>query len=263
VSVAAENGESAGRKAEPVYVFGTDLGGRHEQDSALVAVRLHGAEAGKGSGATGNAYAIPYRNTRLELLPLDVIGNYTESFLRHAASQADTRFQVARFACETGAYGDSEMARLFKGAPRNCRLPGLWARSLDPRLPVRLLVFDPGAHLKDERWQAALQRYLNLNVPLWNAPSVELVSSGTARGVVAADAAARKLGLKHRVIAANEAYYGRNAQFAVEYLAIWYATHLLAIIDFEQTADPQQIRVMGAATRGGLAVDQIDTGTIA
>ncbi len=243
---------------EDVFVFGTDLGGRHESESARFAVALHQAEPGKGSGASGHAYAVPCRNTRGEMLGPEVIGNYLDSLFSHAAAHPGLRFRVARFGCEKDGHSDAVMARLFARAPENCVLPGLWQRLLHTDLPARLLVFDPGAHLRDAAWQERLQRYLSLNAPLWDAPSVELVSVGTARAIVANDVASRKLGLRHRVFGPNEAFYGRDAMLAAEAKAIWYATHMLTVFDFDQTAQPQQIRVMGAATRGGLAVDQVD-----
>jgi hypothetical protein len=154
------------------------------------------------------------------------------------------------------------MARLFAGAPPNCQLPGVWLRLNDPRQPVRLLLFDPGAHLKTPAAQEQLGRYLALNAPLWNAPAVELVSVGPARAIVANDAAARRLGLRHRVIGASEQAFGRDAPLVAEVRAVWYATHFLSIYDFDQTALPQQVRITGFATRGGLAIDQLDANTL-
>lgn len=245
-------------KPEPVYVFGTDVAGRHDTETAALAVRLHGAEPGKGSGATGNAYAIPYRNSAGYLLSTEVIKNYLASLYAAATEAPETTYHVARFACEPGAHDDATMVRLFGQAPNNCILPGLWTRLRNPRVAARLLTFDPGAHLLKPVWLAHFQRYLAINVPLWNVPGIELVSVGGARAVVANEAAAKKLGLRHRVIGAAEAYYGRNAQLAAELRAIWYSTHLLSIFDFDVTAQPQQIRLISAATRGGLMVDQID-----
>lgn len=243
---------------EPVFVFGSDLAGKHDFDTAAQATRLFGAEAGTPSGPTGNAYAIPCRNSERALLPIDVISNYIEPFLRHAEAQPDAQFRVARFGCGADGHSDEAMARLFARAPKNVRLPGLWLRALSADLPARLLLLDPGAHLREAAWQERLERYLSLNEPLWNVPSVELVSVGTARAIVANDIAAKELGLRHRVFGPNEAFFGANAQSAAEFKAIWYATHVLSISDFEQTAQPQLIRVISAATRGGLEVDQID-----
>lgn len=245
--------------SEPVFVFGTDLAGKHKNESAATAVEFHAARAAKGSGASGNAYAIPYRSTTDELLPAAVMSNYLGPLFDLARSEPHKLFQIARFGCEAGAHGDADMARLFAHAPANCLLPGLWLRALNDQQPARVLLFDPGAHLKDPAWQKQLRQYLALNVPLWNVPAVEIVSVGSARAVVANDIAVKNLKLKHRVFGPNEAYFGRNASVAAEMRAIWYATHLVSIIDFEQTAQPQQIRIMAAATRNGLTIDQIDS----
>ena len=113
--------------------------------------------------------------------------------------------------------------------------------------------------MKDEAWQDRLSQYLSLNAPLWDAPSIEMVSVGTAREVVANDVCAKRLELKHRIFGPNEDYYGSNAEMAAENKAIWYTTHVLCIFDFELTGQPKQIRIMSAAARNGLMVDQIDT----
>jgi len=242
-----------------------------------MAVRFHGAVVGKWSEITGNAYAIPYRNDQRALLPLDVIKNYVDSLIHYAADHPDARFHIARFGCEsdahtdarvrvqieqfsseTNAHSDEAMARLFKKAPLNCQLPGVWSSVLDEKQPARLLVFDPGAYLRDPEWQSRIETYLALNAPLWDVPSVEMVSVGNARAIVATDITAKALKLKHRVFGPDEVYYGRNAALAAEYKAIWYATHMLSISDFDQTGEPQQIRVMSSAAHAGLAVDHID-----
>lgn len=136
--------------SDPIYVFGSDLAGNHDHETAAFAACIYGAEQGTGSGLTGNAYAIPYRSSERNLLPVDVVKNYVDSFFTYAQENAETRFQIAHFGCESGANDDEAMARLFAAAPKNCQLPGLWVRVLDPNRPARLLVFDPGAHMKDE-----------------------------------------------------------------------------------------------------------------
>lgn len=246
---------------EPVFVFGTDLGGQHQGDTAVVAARLYGAEAGKASGASGHAYAIPYRNSAGELLGAAVIKNYVESLFAHAQAHPHTLFHVARFACDNGGHDDQTMARVFARAPANVLLPGLWTTHLNREQPARLLVFDPGAHLAQASWQKKLREYIDLNVPLWNVKAVEMVTAGAARTVVANDAAARALGLRHRVFGPNEAAFGRDAALLCENKAIWYSTRLLSILDFEQTAQPQQVRMLGAAARNGLAIDQLNADT--
>lgn len=87
---------------------------------------------------------------------------------------------------------------------------------------------------------------------------MEVVSFGAARSVVANDALARNLGLKHRIIGANDSYFGRDAALAAEAKAVWYGTHFLSLCDFDQTAMPGQIRLTGTAVAGGLCFAQLD-----
>ena len=44
-----------------VFVFGSNLAGRHGRGAARAAVREHGAIYGQGEGLQGNSYAIPTR----------------------------------------------------------------------------------------------------------------------------------------------------------------------------------------------------------
>lgn len=244
--------------AEPIHVFGTDLAGRHDLPGAAFAVRAHGAVVGVPNGPVGNAYAIPFRDADCQLLPLKLIGAYVKELLKHAASRRHETFQIMRFACGSNAYDDAQLAVLFATAPNNCLLPGVWQRCLDRKLPARLLLFDPTTRLKEPAWRERVQRYLDLNLPLWNVRSVELVSFGAARSVVANDMLARSLGLKHRIMGANDGYYGRDSVLAAEAKAVWYATHFLSLCDFDQTAQPSQIRITGTAVSGGLHIDQLD-----
>jgi hypothetical protein len=243
---------------EPIHVFGTDQAGRHDLPGASLAVRVHGAQLGRACGRSGNAYALPFRDADCQLLPLKLIGVYVRELLRYVASRANDTFEIMRFACGEDAYEDAQLAVMFASAPRNCLLPGVWQRCLNRKLPARLLLFDPTARLKEAAWRERARRYLDLNQPLWDVPSVELVSFGAARSVVANDGLARALGLKHRILGANDGYYGRDSVLAAEARAVWYSTHFLSLCDFDQTAQPGQIRLTGTAVSGGLKLDQIN-----
>lgn len=48
--------------AKTVYVFGSDLAGRHIRGTALIALREHGAVYGEAVGLQGRSYAIPVRD---------------------------------------------------------------------------------------------------------------------------------------------------------------------------------------------------------
>ncbi|MBK6659033.1 MAG: hypothetical protein IPG43_13150 [Proteobacteria bacterium] len=243
---------------EPTYVFGADMSGDFSQGSAAVAARLFGADTDVGVGISGNAYAIPYRNSDGEMLSFGALGPHIASFLSHARAHPQESFMVARFGCEPGASDDATMVRHFSHVPPNCQLPGVWMRHIDPKMGVRLMVFDPFARFKDPYWQDKLKRYLSLNAATCNGARVELVSVGAARAIVANDMAAKSLGLKHRVFGANEGLFGADAASAAEMKAMWYSTHFLSLCDFRQTVQPQQFRVTAEAIRAGLTVDQLE-----
>lgn len=248
---------SASGLTEPVFVFGSNLAGHHDSGNAAVAARFHQAAAGVGRGPTGNAYAIAYRGINGALLSTEAIAKHVQGFRQYAAEHREKRYHIARFGCEKGALQDLEMATLFSGCSRNCVLPGVWQRLISPEHPVRVLIFDPDGQLLNAAWQDLLSRYFESNRPVWEARSVEVVSVGGAHNVVAIDKAARRIGVQHRVIAPNAAYYGEQAAVAAEMNAVWYATHFLSIIDTDQTAQPTHVRLLSFALRDGVACEDL------
>lgn len=113
-----------------VFVFGSDLAGRHREGDALMALRRHGAVYGRGVGLQGRSYAIPVRDEQDRLLPVAMIARYVQAFLRFAAIHPAMIFHVSRVGCGRAAHRDEEIAPLFAGAGPNCRLPKGWARYL-------------------------------------------------------------------------------------------------------------------------------------
>lgn len=113
-----------------IFVFGSNLAGRHDKGAALFARQHHGAQIGVGCGPTGNAYAIPTKDTRLYTLPLVSIAGYVAAFLQYAWHNPDLDFEVTRIGCGLAGYIDAQIAPLFAGAPSNCHLPPEWASIL-------------------------------------------------------------------------------------------------------------------------------------
>lgn len=70
--------------ARRVFVFGSNLAGRHGKGAALAARREHGAIYGQGEGPQGFANAIPTNDAQLSTLPLEAIAAHVEAFNRHA-----------------------------------------------------------------------------------------------------------------------------------------------------------------------------------
>jgi hypothetical protein len=108
---------------KPVFVFGSNLAGRHGKGAALTAVKSYGAMRGVGEGRTGNAYAIPTKDERLRPRPLGDIARSVAAFLEYARSQPDTLFFVTAVGTGLAGYRDSDIAPMFMDAPINCELP--------------------------------------------------------------------------------------------------------------------------------------------
>lgn len=111
-----------------IFVFGSNLSGRHGKGAALYARQHHGAEYGVGIGRTGNAYAIPTKDARLATLPLEKIKLYVEQFISYARAHPELRFEVTRVGCGLAGYKDHQIAPLFESAPDNCALPDGWRK---------------------------------------------------------------------------------------------------------------------------------------
>jgi hypothetical protein len=113
-----------------VFVFGSDLAGRHDHGDALVALRKHGAVYGRAVGLQGRSYALPVRDEQGRLLPLPILERYVRAFLTFAAAHRELSFHVTRVGCGREGYHDEQIAPLFAKAPPNCHLPKPWLRRL-------------------------------------------------------------------------------------------------------------------------------------
>lgn len=111
-----------------IFVFGSNLAGRHGKGAALRAYQEHGAIYGQGMGLQGNSYAIPTKDENIQSLPLNKIERYVQQFIKFAKLNPDVHFEVTRIGCEALGYEDTDMAPMFIDAPVNCILPAGWRR---------------------------------------------------------------------------------------------------------------------------------------
>lgn len=114
---------SDGWKQEPVFVFGSNLAGRHGKGAALWARQHRGAQYGIGFGLTGNSFALPTKDRDLRTLPLSEIARYAERFLRFARERSDLTFQLTPVGCGLAGYKPDQIAPLFRDSPENIILP--------------------------------------------------------------------------------------------------------------------------------------------
>lgn len=108
-----------------IFVFGSNLAGRHGAGAAKFAMRL-GAEYGNGIGIQGLTYAIPTKNENLEVLDVTSIGTHVKDFIEYARSNPSTSFFVTRIGCGLAGYRDSEIAPMFNDSPVNCIFSKDW-----------------------------------------------------------------------------------------------------------------------------------------
>jgi hypothetical protein len=109
-----------------IFVFGSNLAGRHGKGAAKTALDEHGAIYGRGVGMQGQSYAIPTKGYRLETLSVHDISKFVNDFKKYAHRNPHLRFNVTRVGCGLAGYSDNDIAPLFWGAPRNCQLPEGW-----------------------------------------------------------------------------------------------------------------------------------------
>lgn len=120
--------------SEPVFVFGSNLAGRHGKGAALWARQHRGAIYGVGKGPQGNSYAIPTKDERLKTLPLSEIEMHVVAFLIFAeAARHLLRFQVTPIGCGLAGYSPEQIAPFFRNASDNVILPPEFTAVLEAR----------------------------------------------------------------------------------------------------------------------------------
>jgi hypothetical protein len=113
-----------------VFVFGSNLAGRHGAGAALAAKHFHGAIYGFGVGPQGNSYAIPTKGRDLKTLPLAQIKTHVADFLHYARNHPDVSFALTPIGCGLAGYTPEDIAPMFRRAPANVILPAVFVVAL-------------------------------------------------------------------------------------------------------------------------------------
>lgn len=111
---------------QAIFVFGSNLAGRHGAGAAKCARNHYGAEYGVGVGRTGDSYAIPTKDYSIKTLPLDRIQGFVRDFKVYALHHPELEFNVTRIGCGLAGYTDNDIAPMFKDSPSNVLLPKEW-----------------------------------------------------------------------------------------------------------------------------------------
>ena len=116
-----------------IFVFGSNLAGRHGAGSAKYAVQNHGAIYGQGVGLQGNSYALPTKDEHIKTLPLERIEEYVKDFIRFACEHTEYTFNVTKIGCGLARIPVPTMKRMFLNALglSNVNLPKEFGGTLD------------------------------------------------------------------------------------------------------------------------------------
>jgi hypothetical protein len=118
--------------AREIFVFGSNLAGRHGKGAALYAKEKCGAIYGKGEGIQGDSYALPTKDANLRTLPLDTIADHIVTFLEFALTRPDLTFKITPIGCGLAGYRRDQIRPLLEGygpLPRNCVYSPEWAEA--------------------------------------------------------------------------------------------------------------------------------------
>jgi hypothetical protein len=118
-------------RADQIFVFGSNLAGRHGKGAAAFAKRFRGAAYGVFEGFTGRSYAIPTKDAQLRPLTLDEIKDGVDHFIDVANHSPNLAFFVTRIGCGLAGYKDEEIAPMFINAPTNCSFARDWREYLE------------------------------------------------------------------------------------------------------------------------------------
>lgn len=114
-----------------IFVFGSNIAGRHGKGAALDAKELWEAVPGVGEGPTGRAYAIPTKDANLKVRSLIEIRRSVKKFKEYASSHPEMTFFVTRVGCGLAGYKDKDIGPMFADSPVNCELPPGWREAIE------------------------------------------------------------------------------------------------------------------------------------
>ena len=109
-----------------IFVFGSNLAGRHGAGAARYAMVHHGANYGQGIGLQGDSYAIPTKDEDINTLPLSAIKEYVEDFLAFARRCPALIFNITPIGCGLAGYMRDQIRPMFDDMPDNCRFTASW-----------------------------------------------------------------------------------------------------------------------------------------
>lgn len=100
-------------KEGEVFVFGSNLSGRHGKGAAKTALGW-GAKWGQAAGQQGRTYGIPTKDASIRrVLRIDEIKPFVDQFTEWAKANPNLTFLVTEIGCGLAGYAPKDIAPLF------------------------------------------------------------------------------------------------------------------------------------------------------
>jgi hypothetical protein len=109
-----------------IFVFGSNLAGRHGLGAAAEARHHWGAIWGKGVGLVGQSYALPTKDIALVSLRLPEIFEHVKVLKSVAKLLTEKNFLVTKVGCGLAGYREADISPMFLDSPPNMFLPDGW-----------------------------------------------------------------------------------------------------------------------------------------
>ena len=132
-----------------IFVFGSNLEGRHAGGAARLAHRSFGAVMGQGVGLQGNSYAIPTMQGGVE-----TIRPYVDEFVAFAKAHSNLSFYVTKIGCGIAGFSEWDIAPLFADAidVENILIPQERERAIKRISSLIDIVLSPELREYDTHW---------------------------------------------------------------------------------------------------------------
>jgi hypothetical protein len=114
-------------KPNEIFVFGSNLGGRHAGGAARLAAERFGAEEGVGEGLTGQSYAFPTLTANFAMVSMEALERSRDRLYETARAHPKKTFLLTKVGCGIAGFAEEEIRPLFRNPPANVVLPEDWA----------------------------------------------------------------------------------------------------------------------------------------
>jgi hypothetical protein len=108
-----------------VFVFGSNLSGKHGKGAAKTALHKFGAKWGQAAGLQGKSYGIPTKGRNMDVLSIPEIEHHVRKFIICAKENPQLTFLVTEIGCGLARFSPKQIAPLFEKAKdiSNIHLP--------------------------------------------------------------------------------------------------------------------------------------------